>query len=117
MPVCWTLYDEYYARQPDGTYGNRSKRSRRSSAWTTASGLTVEEDDAAARLHGRRTPLRAWHDRFDYFCTFFPPATDPRIAITGAGAGPIVVMGTTGDPATPLASTAGWPTRSRTAAW
>ena len=41
----------------------------------------------------------------DYFCTFFPPAIDPRVEITGAGAGPIVVVGTTGDPATPLDST------------
>jgi hypothetical protein len=41
----------------------------------------------------------------DYSCTFFPPSSDPRIEITGAGAGPIVVIGTTGDPATPLAST------------
>lgn len=40
-----------------------------------------------------------------YFCTFFPTAGDPRVEITGAGAGPIVVIGTTGDPATPLAST------------
>ena len=39
-----------------------------------------------------------------YSCTFFPPALDPRIEITGAGAGPIVVVGTTGDPATPLDS-------------
>ena len=38
-------------------------------------------------------------------CTFFPPADDPRVAITGAGAGPIVVCGTTGDPATPLDGT------------
>ena len=30
---------------------------------------------------------------------------DPRIDITGDGAGPIVVIGTTGDPATPLSST------------
>ena len=40
-----------------------------------------------------------------YFCTFFPAAQDPRIEITGEGAGPIVVIGTTGDPATPLSST------------
>ena len=40
-----------------------------------------------------------------YFCTFFPPSIDPRVPITGAGAGPILVVGTTGDPATPLAST------------
>ena len=40
-----------------------------------------------------------------YFCTFLPTAGDPRAEITGAGAGPIVVIGTTGDAATPLAST------------
>ena len=34
----------------------------------------------------------------------------------GAGAGPIVVCGATGDPATPLDSTRRWPPRSRTAA-
>ena len=38
-------------------------------------------------------------------CTFFPPSQDPRVTITGAGAGPIVVCGATGDPATPLNST------------
>ena len=40
-----------------------------------------------------------------YFCTFFPPSTDPRIEITGAGAGPILVCGTTGDAAMPLQGT------------
>ena len=39
-----------------------------------------------------------------YTCTFFPPAPDPRIEISGVGAGPIVVIGTTGDPSTPLES-------------
>ena len=41
----------------------------------------------------------------DYTCVFWPAAIDPRIAITGAGAGPIVVIGTTGDSATPLEGT------------
>jgi hypothetical protein len=40
----------------------------------------------------------------DYYCTFAPPAQDPRVALTGVGAGPIVVVGTTGDPATPIES-------------
>ncbi|MEQ1874555.1 MAG: alpha/beta hydrolase [Ilumatobacteraceae bacterium] len=39
------------------------------------------------------------------FCAVWPvPAAEP-IVITGKGAGPIIVMGTTGDAATPLAST------------
>jgi hypothetical protein len=40
----------------------------------------------------------------NYFCTFFPAPTDPRIEITGAGAGPILVCGT-GHPDTPLQGT------------
>jgi pimeloyl-ACP methyl ester carboxylesterase len=39
------------------------------------------------------------------FCAVWPVPPAPPIAITGAGAGPIVVMGTTGDAATPLQST------------
>ena len=40
-----------------------------------------------------------------YACTFFPEPFDPHIEITGAGAGPIVVCGATGDAATPLEGT------------
>ncbi|MCE9621883.1 MAG: alpha/beta hydrolase [Actinomycetia bacterium] len=39
------------------------------------------------------------------FCSVWPVPAAPPIEITGAGAGQIVVMGTTGDPATPLQST------------
>ena len=39
------------------------------------------------------------------FCSVWPVPAAPPITITGAGAGPIVVMGTTGDPATPLQAT------------
>src|SRR5262249_3736206 len=42
-----------------------------------------------------------------YTCTWFPEPEHPRIPITGAGAGPIVVIGTTGDPATPPGGTEG----------
>jgi hypothetical protein len=40
-----------------------------------------------------------------YGCVFWSAKPDRRIAITGIGAGPIVVVGTTGDAATPLAGT------------
>jgi pimeloyl-ACP methyl ester carboxylesterase len=39
------------------------------------------------------------------FCSVWPQPPAPPMNITGKGAGPIVVVGTTGDPATPLAST------------
>ena len=40
-----------------------------------------------------------------YACSFLPAAAEPRVDVTAAGAGPVVVIGTTGDPSTPLAST------------
>jgi len=39
------------------------------------------------------------------FCSVWPEPAAPTITITGNGAGPILVVGTTGDPATPLEST------------
>ncbi len=39
------------------------------------------------------------------FCSVWPVPAAPVVTITGRGAGPILVVGTTGDPATPLAST------------
>ena len=39
------------------------------------------------------------------FCSVWPVSPARPIAITGNGAGPILVVGTTGDAATPLAST------------
>jgi pimeloyl-ACP methyl ester carboxylesterase len=38
------------------------------------------------------------------FCSVWPVPAVPAFTVTGKGAGPIVVVGTTGDPATPLAS-------------
>jgi pimeloyl-ACP methyl ester carboxylesterase len=99
------LYDEYYVRQPFGTYGNELEAFQVISCMDSVERPTVEEDDAdAAKLHAA-APRFAVRTVGDYGCTFFPPPTDPRIEITGNGAGPIVVMGTTGDPATPLEGT------------
>jgi pimeloyl-ACP methyl ester carboxylesterase len=99
------LYDEYYVRQPDGTYANSLEAFQVISCMDSSERPTVAEDDAnAARLH-EAAPRIAVRTVGDYACTFFPPPADPRIEITGKGAGPIVVMGTTGDPATPLDGT------------
>ena len=66
---------------------------------------TVEESDADAVELNEAAPRFSPGTTGDYFCTFFPASVDPRVDITGAGAGPIVVIGTTGDAATPLDST------------
>ena len=99
------LYDEYYVRRPDGTYENSLEAFQVISCMDTVERPTVAQDDSDASKAHATAPRFAARTVGDYACTFFPPPTDPRIAITGNGAGPILVMGTTGDPATPLDGT------------
>ena len=97
------LNDQYYQRQPDGTYGNELEAFQTISCADTADRQTVEEADAEAPLYHEVAPLLIPEGSTgSYFCTFFPRALDPRADVTGVGAGPIVVIGTTGDPATPV---------------
>jgi pimeloyl-ACP methyl ester carboxylesterase len=98
------LQDAYFGRNPDGTYGNLLEAFQAISCADEDERPTVEEADAeAAELIGV-APRLFPYTTGSYSCSFFPESLDPRISITGVGAGPIVVIGTTGDPATPLAS-------------
>lgn len=99
------LYDDYYQRQPDGTYDNSLEAFQVIFCQDDPSRLTIAEDDATASQYNAVAPRFAPGTTGSYFCTFFPAPLDPRVEITGIGAGPILVMGTTGDPATPLQST------------
>jgi len=99
------LYDMYFDRSPDGTHGNGLEAFQAIYCMDHAERLTVAEEDARVPEFLAVAPRVAPATVGSYSCTFFPPSTDPRIAITGAGAGPILVMGTTGDSATPLAGT------------
>jgi pimeloyl-ACP methyl ester carboxylesterase len=99
------LWDSYYRRQPDGTWPNFLEAFQVIRCMDEDERPTVEEEDATVEQFHEVAPRFAPNTTGAYFCTFFPPTEDPRIPITGAGAGPIVVIGTTGDPATPLAST------------
>ena len=100
------LYDSYYQRNPDGTYGNELEAFQTITCADSAERLSVEEEDANAALLTAVAPRLAPAGLGgNYMCTFFPESLDPRIHITGDGAGPIVVVGTTGDAATPLDST------------
>src|SRR6185369_12889348 len=42
---------------------------------------------------------------YNYNCVYWPVPQKPPVKLTGAGAGTIVVVGTTGDPITPIEST------------
>jgi len=98
------LQDAYYGRNPDGTYSNLLEAFQAITCADEEERPTVEESDAdAAELIGVAPRLFPFTTG-SYSCTFFPDSLDPRINITGVGAGPIVVIGTTGDPSTPLAS-------------
>jgi len=99
------LYDSYYQRLPDGTWGNELEAFQAISCADDEERPTVEEDDASVDQFQAVAPRIAPHSTGSYFCTFFPKSDDPRVDITGSGAGPIVVIGTTGDAATPLDST------------
>ncbi len=96
------LYDDYYERQPDGTYDNLIEAFEVITCMDSTERPTVEEADATVPEFKAVAPRMEAGTVGDYTCTFFPPSIDPRIPITGKGAGPIVVLGTTGDPATPL---------------
>src|SRR4051794_946430 len=100
-----SLYDDYYERQPNGTYADALEAFQVISCMDTTERLTVEQDDATVPQLQAAAPRMARRSVGDYACTFYPPSLDPRIEITGKGAGPILVMGTTGDPATPLEGT------------
>ncbi|MDO8392186.1 MAG: alpha/beta hydrolase [Actinomycetota bacterium] len=99
------LHDMYFQRAADGSYSNGLEAFQVIFCMDHAERLTVAEDDATVDDMLEVAPRLAPSTKGSYFCTFFPPSTDPRATITGDGAGPILVMGTTGDSATPLSST------------
>lgn len=98
------LHDAYYQRQPDGTYTNLIEAFQAISCADEAERPTVDESDADAERILEVAPRIFPYTTGSYTCTFFPESLDPRVEVTGDGAGPIVVIGTTGDPATPIES-------------
>ncbi|MGA9277397.1 alpha/beta hydrolase [Ilumatobacter sp.] len=101
------LYDSYNRRDPlDGSYGNLLESFLAITCADEPERLTVEEADARAEELIGVAPRVFPSTTGTYTCDFFPPSADPRAEITGVRAGPIVVIGTTGDPSTPLASSA-----------
>ncbi len=98
------LHDAYYQRRGDGTYSDLIEAFQAINCADDPERPTVEEADVDVDEVLAVAPRIFPYTTGSYSCTFFPPALDPRIDITGEGAGPIVVIGTTGDPATPLES-------------
>lgn len=99
------LHDSYFRRDPnDGSYTNLLESFQAITCADDPERLTPDEaDERAAELIGVAPRLFPFTTG-SYTCGFFPASADPRAEITGERAGPIVVIGTTGDPSTPLDS-------------
>lgn len=100
------LYDEYLRRNDDGTFSNLLEAFTVISCADNDHRVTTDEMEQWLEKMNTLAPRMSPKGGVPLSqCTGFPPAADPRVKVTGKGAGPIVVVGATGDPATPLAST------------
>lgn len=99
--ILQVLADSYLGRQPDGSYDNQ----------TEANGAIRCADDAdrpsADQVRAEADEVAAASEYFDDFlrastgCLGFPDTAEPYVPGPAEGAAPILVVGTTGDPATP----------------
>lgn len=99
------MYDLYYQRNADGSYGNQLEAFQAIVCADTRERPDVADEDAFAIELRTVAPRFAPSTAGTYFCTFFPQSADPRARIVGGPGVPMIVIGTTGDPATPLAGT------------
>jgi pimeloyl-ACP methyl ester carboxylesterase len=100
------LADQYAERKPDGTYSNLFDANLAVNCADTKEAPSVDE---IRRLQGE------WRAKYPLFgaalavgmlpCTFWSGDRDPYPVGPATGAPPIVVVGTTGDPATPYENT------------
>ena len=99
------LYDDYYQRKEDGTYGNELEAFLAISCLDDPGATSTKEVDSHIEEFIAAAPRLGGNFAYGYSCALWPVEQAARVTITGKGAGPIVVVGTTGDPATPLDST------------
>ncbi|WP_433296546.1 alpha/beta hydrolase [Actinoplanes sp. CA-030573] len=103
----FTLADQYAERKPNGTYSNLFDANLAVNCADTKDAPGVDE---IRKLQGE------WRAKYPLFgaslavgmlpCAFWPGEREPYPAGAATGAPPIVVVGTTGDPATPYENTA-----------
>ena len=103
----FALADSYADRKPNGSYSNLFDANL---AVNCADAASVPSVDQIKQLQSQ------WRTKYPLFgaplavgmmpCTFWPGKRDPYPHAAAVGAPPIVVVGTTGDPATPYENTA-----------
>ncbi len=99
------LYDDYYQRKSDGSYGNELEAFLAISCLDDPGASSIEEVDASVDAFIAVAPRLGANFAHGYSCVLWPVKQAEKVVISGKGAGPIVVVGTTGDAATPLSST------------
>jgi pimeloyl-ACP methyl ester carboxylesterase len=99
------LYDDYYQREDDGTYGNELEAFLAISCLDDPGATSTEEVDSHIEDFIAAAPRLGGNFAYGYSCSLWPVEQAAKVNITGKDAGPIVVVGTTGDAATPLEST------------
>lgn len=96
------LFDQYFRREPDGTYGNGIEAFLNITCADDPVRNTPEQADAEAVSLSKIAPRSSPGTIGDYTCVFWPEALDPKMDVSAPTLVPILVVGTTGDPATPL---------------
>ncbi len=95
------LYDSYLDRRDDGTWADTIEALLAISCVDNPGPTSVAEVEALVERTEAVAPrLGAWFAT-SYWCLDWPVPPAPPLAITAAGAGPVLVIGTTGDTATP----------------
>jgi pimeloyl-ACP methyl ester carboxylesterase len=95
------LVDTYAGRRPDGSYDNSQAAG---SAINCADDAVRPDTDVVRSQSEEAASLTTWFDGFlraSTGCIGAPPPVDPLIIGPAEGAPPILVIGNTGDPATP----------------
>ena len=98
------LYDDYYQRKPGGTYGNELEAFLAISCLDDPGPTSVAAVDEQIPVFTKAAKRFGASFAYGYSCALWPIPQVQRLEITGMGAGPIIVIGTTGDAATPIES-------------
>lgn len=103
-----TLADQYNQRRADGRFGQFNAAFPAIRCADDASGSGLADAARDFRQVVRDAPIIGPFMGPDYVCATWPVAPAPATPkLTGPGAAPIVVIGTTGDPATPYDNAVG----------
>jgi pimeloyl-ACP methyl ester carboxylesterase len=102
--VLVALFDDYFERREDGSYANIVESHLAINCLDDPGPLELSVRDSLGAELAQQAPRLGAATGTSYTCAVWPARLDERLRITGAGAGPILVVGTTGDPVTTLES-------------